>query len=357
MMGGFVLTDLTMTHRRAVLLMILAAFLWSTAGVITRHLDAARSFEVTFWRSLFNALVLVMALSVMRGTALWRGIWQAKWPLWASSACWTVQFTAFMMAITLTTVAKVLITMALGPLITALFSWLFLRHRLPTRTWVAIVVGGIGIAWIFGREAMTGTSSAGTLVALLVPFAAAINWSVLQFVAQREKANEAAARPDMLPAVLIGAVWSALITLPLAYPLQASLHDVSLLALMGVVQLAIPCLLVVRLSLELPAAEIALLGLLEVVFGVTWAWIGAGEQPALSTLFGGSLVVGALVFNELIDLRQQRKRNANSGGQTGPLSLGGSEAGSAPGSKSASALERAVAARKTVSLDSGGRRH
>ena len=300
-----------MSHRRAVLLMILAAFLWSTAGVITRHLDAARSFEVTFWRSLFNAMTLLVALSAMRGLDLWRGIARAPWPLWASSACWAVQFTAFMVAITLTSVAKVLVTMALGPLVTALFSWLFLRHRLPARTWVAIIVGGIGIAWRFGREAMTGTSSTGTLVALLVPIAAAVNWSLLQFVAHRNATMDAAARPDMLPAVLIGAIISALVTLPLAWPLQASSNDLGLLALMGVMQLAIPCLLVVRVSSHMPAAEIALLGLLEVIFGITWAWVGAGEQPALSTLFGGSLVIGALVFNEAADLLRQRRRKVS----------------------------------------------
>ena len=300
-----------MSHRRAVLLMILAAFLWSTAGVITRHLDAARSFEVTFWRSLFNALTLLIALSAMRGLDLWRSIARASWPLWASGVCWSVQFTAFMVAITLTSVAKVLVTMALGPLVTALFSWLFLRHRLPARTWIAIVVGGIGIAWIFGREAMTGSSSAGTLVALLVPLAASVNWTLLQFVAHRKAAADAAARPDMLPAVLIGAIISSLFTLPLAWPLQASSSDLGLLALMGVMQLAIPCLLVVTVSRHMPAAEIALLGLLEVIFGITWAWVGAGEQPALSTLFGGSLVIGALVFNEAVDLVRQRRRKGS----------------------------------------------
>ena len=71
------------------------------------------------------------------------------------------------------------------------------------------------------------------------------------------------------------ATLSALATLPLAYPFAASMHDLGLLALLGVVQLTIPCLLVVRLARELPAAEIALLGLLEVIFGVTWAWLGA----------------------------------------------------------------------------------
>jgi drug/metabolite transporter (DMT)-like permease len=103
----------------------------------------------------------------------------------------------------------------------------------------------------------------------------------------------------MLPAVLLGATLSAAVTLPLAWPLQASTHDIGLLALLGTVQLAIPCLLVVRLSRELPAPEIALLALLEVIFGVLLAWLGAGEVPADSTLAGGALVLAALVANEV----------------------------------------------------------
>ena len=297
-----------MSHRRAIALMILVTLMWSIAGVVTRQLEVAQSFEVNFWRSLFNALALIAVLSVLRGKALWRGIVRASWPLWASGVCWSVMFTAFMVAITLTTVANVLVTMAIGPLITALFARLFLGHALPRRTWFAIAVAGIGIAWMFGREALAGASSAGTLVALAVPLAAAINFTLLQFVGHGKVGCAVEPAPDMLPAVLMGALLSALATLPLAYPLQASGHDLGLLALLGVVQLAIPCLLVVRLTRELPAAEIALLGLLEVVFGVTWAWLGAGEQPSHGTLSGGALVIGALLANELFGLRQARNR-------------------------------------------------
>lgn len=107
----------------------------------------------------------------------------------------------------------------------------------------------------------------------------------------------------MLPAVFIGAVLSSAVTLPLAWPVTASMHDVGLLAFLGAMQLALPCLLLVRLSRELPAPEIALLGLLEVIFGVTWAWLGAGEAPSSSTLIGGTLVLAALVGNELLTLR------------------------------------------------------
>lgn len=295
-----------MTHRKAVALMILVTLLWSIAGVVTRHLDAARSFEVTFWRSLFNALALAVALTVMRGPALWRGLLQAPWPVWVSGLCWSVMFTAFMVAITLTTVANVLVTMAIGPLITALFARVFLHHRLPARTWAAIAVGGAGIAWMFGREASEGLSVVGTLVALAVPLAAATNWTLLQHIGHGSGDPEGEGAPqDMLPAVLIGAVISALTTLPLAWPFQASVHDLGLLAMLGVVQLAIPCLLVVRLTRELPAPEIALLGLLEVVFGVAWAWLGAGEHPGASALTGGALVLGALVANELLALKRR----------------------------------------------------
>ena len=112
----------------------------------------------------------------------------------------------------------------------------------------------------------------------------------------------------MLPAVLIGALLSAAATLPLAWPLATSTHDLGLLALLGVVQLAIPCLLMVRLTRELPAPEISLLALLEVIFGVAWAWLGAGEAPDSSVLLGGGLVLAALVGNELLAMRQPRLR-------------------------------------------------
>lgn len=282
-----------MSHRRAVALMVLVTLLWSLAGVVTRQLDAARSFEVTFWRSLFNAAALALVLTSMRGAALWRGL-LADRILWLSGLCWATMFTAFMVALTLTSVANVLVTMALGPLFTALFAHIFLRQHLPPRTWGAILAAAVGIAWMFGEEAARGMSLAGSLVALAVPIAGSVNWTLLQRLATQAR-NTGVAAQDMLPAILLGALLSAAVTLPLAWPLQASAHDLGLLGLLGVVQLAIPCLLVVRLTRELPAAEIALLALLEVIFGIALAWLGAGEVPSLNTLLGGGLVIGALI--------------------------------------------------------------
>jgi drug/metabolite transporter (DMT)-like permease len=288
-----------LTHRKAVLVMIAVTLMWSIAGVVSRHLEAARSFEVTFWRSLFNGVALVLLLSWLRGPrSLMQSLTAARRTLWLSGLCWAVMFTAFMLALTLTSVANVLVTMAIAPLFTALVSRVALGHRLAPRTWGAIFVAGLGIVWMYAREVGGGDANAllGTAVALGVPVAAAVNWTLIQH-------NRGGAQQDMLPAVLIGALLSAVITLPLSLPFAASLHDIGLLAMLGTVQLAIPCLLAVTVARVLSAPEIALLALLEVIFGVAWAWLGAGETPSVHVLGGGLLVLASLAVNEWLALR------------------------------------------------------
>ena len=289
-----------MTHRKAVWTLVLATLLWSIAGVVSRFLESARGFEVTFWRSAFNALALVPLLAWLKGPAgLGAALRQGGRALWLSGLCWGVMYTAFMLAMTMTTVANVLVTMSVGPLITALLARAALGHRLQPRTWGAIALAGLGIAWMYGHEVSAGDPRhlAGMAVALAVPVAAAVNWTLLQHLKSQDNP------PDMLAAVLVGATLSALVTLPLALPFAATPHDLSLLALLGVFQLAIPCLLAVAVARVLPGPEMSLLGLLEVVFGVLWAWLGAGEAPSAAVLGGGLLVLLALVGNELLGLR------------------------------------------------------
>jgi drug/metabolite transporter (DMT)-like permease len=287
-----------LTHTKAVFLMVAVTLMWSIAGVITRHLEHARSFEVTFWRSFFTVLSLLVILPFFQGRVVFAKIRNGGASLWLSGVCWAVMFTAFMVALTLTSVANVLVTMAVGPFVTALMARVFIGHRIPVRTWLAILVAGAGIAWMYGAQ-MEGGQLAGTLVALLVPLASGVNWTVSQ------NAHARGQEIDLVPAVLVGAAISSLLTLPLAMPLRASMHDVGLLALLGLVQLAIPCALAVVCARVLKAPEIALLALLEVIFGIVLAWIGADEVPGQTVLAGGALVIGALVANTLVGWRQR----------------------------------------------------
>ena len=129
--------------------------------------------------------------------------------------------------------------------------------------------------------------------------AGAINWNTLQ------RSGKAV---DLVPALLIGAVISSIATLPLSLPFHATQHDVALLALLGVVQLAIPCTMAVRLSRSLAAPEISLLALLEIIFGIAGGWVIAKEQPAPQVLAGGALVLGTLALNEAWGMRTRGVR-------------------------------------------------
>jgi drug/metabolite transporter (DMT)-like permease len=287
-----------LTHTKAVFLMVAVTLMWSTAGVITRHLEHARSFEVTFWRSFFTVASLLVILPFFQGREVFARIRNGNTALWVSGLCWSVMFTAFMVALTLTSVANVLVTMSVGPFLTALMARVFIGHRIPLRTWIAIVVAGVGIAYMYAAQ-MSGGQVAGTLVALCVPMAGAANWTIVQ------RSQARGLNVDLVPSVLVGAVISTAATLPLAMPFQASAHDIGLLAVLGLVQLAIPCALSVMCARVLKAPEIALLALLEVIFGILLAWLGADEVPSATVLAGGSLVIGALVANELVSWRMR----------------------------------------------------
>lgn len=282
-----------MTRASAVGLMILAPVLWSSAGVVTRHIERAGAFEQVFWRSLFAFAFVAIALLFTKKHPF-NALRKAGLPGLFSGAMWAVMFTAFVVALSLTTTANTLVTMSISPLLTVLFARLFLSDAVPPRTWIASGVAAAGIAWMFSGG-LSAAHVLGMLVAFLVPVAAALNVVVLR---------ASAAKVDLIPAVMLGGALSCVVALPLALPFSASGRDLALLALLGVFQLGLPCMLLVVASRTLLAPELALLGLLEVVLGPLWAWLGAGEVPARATLAGGAIVLAALIGNELAAFRR-----------------------------------------------------
>ncbi|WP_423454375.1 DMT family transporter [Ottowia sp. VDI28] len=288
------------SHARAVWAMVAVTLMWSVAGVVTRQLTETRGFEITFWRSFFTVLALLVIMPLWQGIGWFRAVHWTNKALLLSGVCWSLMFTAFMVALTLTSVGNVLVTMAVGPLFTALVARIAIGHRMPARTWAAIAVAGAGIAYMFMRQFDTQGSLMGMAVALGVPIGGAINWTVVQ----RSQAH--GERVDLVPAVLVGAVISTLAMLPFALPPAATKTDLAWLAMLGSVQLAIPCVLSVLSARVLKAPEVSLLALLEVIFGILWAWWGAGEAPGQEVLIGGFLVIGALLFNELLGWRSRQ---------------------------------------------------
>ena len=272
--------------------MVAAPVLWSSAGVVTRHIQSAAPVEQVFWRSLF-AFGFVLSVLVLQRKHPWKAVRAAGLPGFASGLMWAVMFTAFLFALSMTTTANALVVMAVSPLLTAIFAWFFLEDPLPARTWIAAGAALLGIAWMF--SAQLSAHYAGMAVAFIIPVAAAVNVVVLR---------ASHAHLDLVPAVMLGGALSCLIALPFALPFSATPGDVALLAFLGFFQLGLPCMLLVLASRALTAPEIALLSLLEVVLGPLWAWLGAGEEPGQAALLGGSVVLAALVMNELAGVKR-----------------------------------------------------
>ena len=161
--------------------MVAVTLMWSIAGVVTRHLEQARSFEVTFWRSFFTRAVAAGDPALRAGPrGCSPGCGTAAAALWLSGLCWSVMFTAFMVALTLTSVANVLVTMALGPLLTALIARVFIGHRMPARTWVAIAGGRRRHRLDVRRAGRGGPLGRARWWRCACRWPAAINWTITQ---------------------------------------------------------------------------------------------------------------------------------------------------------------------------------
>ncbi len=277
--------------------MLVAPVLWSTAGVVTRHLQKAPAFEQVYWRSLF-CFVFVSAFLLLRKDSFSKTF---NKPALFSGAMWAVMFTAFVFALSMTSTANTLIVMSVSPVVTTLAAWIVLREPVPLRTVIAGIAAGAGIAWMAAGDldSLSARDGNGMLLALLVPIASAANLIALRAMARKSEG----VRVDLVPAVMIGGLLSFVLALPFALPFQASGRDIALLAFLGFFQLGVPCMLMVVAARVLRPPELALLALLEVVLGVLWTWLFAGETPSAATLSGGAMVLAALIFNEIAGFR------------------------------------------------------
>jgi drug/metabolite transporter (DMT)-like permease len=281
-------------RRRGILLMLGATLCWSTAGMLVRNMDLADSWEITFWRSLAMTIFIGSILASQYGTQAVARLREVGLPGVVAGALWALMYVCFIVALGHTTVANVLVLSSIAPFSSALLGWLFLHERVAGRTWLAMIAAFAGIVVMF-VDSIGGGGLAGNLIALAIPFAFAVNVIILRRMH---------AHVDMLPTLVLSGAFSMAVTLPLAWPLEPTTKDAALLGIMGVVQLGLGVLLMIRAAPLLAAAEIGLLAVLETLFGTFSTWLVVGERPGTLALIGGCVVVAALIVNELLGLRR-----------------------------------------------------
>jgi drug/metabolite transporter (DMT)-like permease len=289
-------TTAAAARRKGVLLMIAAGLCWSTGGIFVRNVASTDGWEIVFWRSVFMVAFLFAVLLWWHRGAVWSKIAAVGPAGVLSGALLAATFFFFILSLMRNTAANTFVLMSTGPFFVAVFGWIFLRERVPLRTWIAIAVALAGITLMFA-EGLDAGRSFGNVLALGVPTAFALNVVVLRRMH---------AAVDMVPAVMIAGLISIVAALPFAVPLEPTARDLAVLAPMGFLQLGLGCLLMTKATRYLSAGEVGLLSLIETILAPLWVWLGVGERPTELALLGGLIVFGALVANEWVGFRQAK---------------------------------------------------
>lgn len=283
------------------MLVAMAAVLFSTGGLIVRSLEYPDPWTILFWRSL-SAMAFLLGFMLirdgLRGTAdLFR---RMGWPGLLVGFFLAASSISFLVALSLTTVARTLVMLSAGPLVAAVLARVVLGEPIRPRTWatIAAVVAGITImVWAeLGGE--------GSLLGDFFAFLIAVCYATAIVITRRYPTIR------MMPAAFTGTVFGFVASLPFAAPLAIGLHDFALLMVFGSCQLGVGLALFVTGARLIPAAVSGLLSMVEPILGPIWVWLAFSERPATTTLVGGAIVIVSVAVNTLLDARYAASRAA-----------------------------------------------
>lgn len=262
--------------------------------------------EILMWRGFLSALGFLLIAMMRYGRGTLAAYRRCGWTGIAVALLFSLTTCGFVLGNQHTKAGNVLMILASSPLIAAALSWVILKERLPRRTWLAILVCMLGIAMLALDDAGAG-SWKGNALALMAATTLAINFTLCR------------TRPgiDMSPmlvfnGIIVGSVAGLFWLAGSEQTLPAANQLVVVLLLCLII---VPCgvTLLQRGPLYLPAAEVGLLILLEVVIGTLLAWWIFAEQPAPMAMVGGVLVLGTLLVKGLYERRLELRLRGGSG--------------------------------------------
>ena len=270
------------TSQRGRLFVALAAVAWSSAGLFQRELSVSTATQVA-GRAVFAAVGLFayVALSergnvVQAFRAIGRGGIAIVLLLALSSG-------SFLVALNHASVANVLFFQALAPILAAAMGS-FLGDPVSRRTWLAMAIAVGGVAVMVGGPGRPSLLGQGLSLVVSISFAATL-------VITRHRRDV-----SMAPATCLSQLLVLAVAAPFIAPGAAGALDVTLLAALGITQIGLGFVFLTIGGRLIPAGEVALITLLEIVLGPLWVWVFLGERPPTATLLGGAIVLGAVLL-------------------------------------------------------------
>ncbi len=277
-------------HVEGVVLVAFSAIIFGTAGIFTKGVGAG-AWDVIFWRGVFSAVFTV-------GYTLWRGSFAREFlgmgkSGWAAAMAGAVGTAVFIPSFKYTSIANVSLIYSATPLLAAALSWAWLGER-PTKS----VLAGCALTLIGVAVIVSGSLGSINLTGDLLACCMAVAMAVM-FVIYRRHPETPAAGP---------AVWSSVVLLPLSLvwgePFSDGSGQIGILAVFGLA-FALASVTLGEGARRLPAAETALLSLLEVAVAPALAWAIFAEHPKLTTWAGGGLILIGIIGSQIASARRK----------------------------------------------------
>lgn len=282
---------------KGVILVLTAGFFWSFAGLAVRLIEFADEWQILFFRSTTLVAFLTIYLLATRRRAVIKTIGNCGWIGFVAGVSLSFAFCSWIHALTHTTVANALFLLSTAPFIAAFAGWWLLRERATSVLIWFILLATVGVAVMVAEGYQVGTLF-GTIMGLL----SATGFGFFAVFLRMGRNS------DLVPAVLWAGVCATVISgtiiLLTGTGFEISLRDWTLCAFMGVFQVGIGLVIFTHGAKYLPAAEITLLSLTEIVLGPVWVWLVIREVPGVLTIIGGAIVLSAIAGQSFYTLRR-----------------------------------------------------
>lgn len=287
-----------LSYRKGVLLVLFAGVCWSSMGLGIRYMEVANVWQILFYRSCALTPFLFLVISFRSGGNPFPTIRKSGIAGIVGGISLVFAFAGGIFAIQATTVANAMFLFASAPFFAAVLGWVVLREGVRKATWIAMTIGIAGIA-IMVWEGIALGQIIGNVAAIL----SALGFSVFTIALRWRKLN------DTMPTVFLGGVFAiataAIVCQIQGYSLDIPLNDILIAFAMGVFQVGLGLTIYTIGSKAVPAAELALLSMTEVVLGPVWVWFVFGETAGILTLIGGGILLGAIAGNALSGIRRK----------------------------------------------------
>ena len=286
------------THKHGLLFVFAAGVLWSTVGLGIRMIEDAVVWQILLYRSISMSIFLYMVIRLRSGESPFLQIRRIGLPAVVAGLSLVAAYSGGIYAIQNTSVANAMLLFATAPFMAAVLGWLILREPVRAATWIAIAVALGGIL-IMVSDKTGDVAVQGSLAAL----GSALGFAVFTVALRWGRSGE------MLPSVFLSGLFAIVITFGICQFLELSvvlsLQDGGVAMGMGVFQVGAGLILYTLGSRSLPAAELTLLSLAEVLLGPLWVWLFLNETASINTLVGGAVLLIAIAGNAVSGKRRK----------------------------------------------------